>query len=165
MTFNNTDWAFTYINTYAHTQFTANEMVSWFSWAKTTSYPKILMYVRFCVHPWTYISKNITSKPKSSPNVGQNANGSRMYTNKAGFTDTHKYENPAQTYTNTSLLTYISAYALTKRITENLTKPFWPTGSGPKWTSGPFFNPGISDDVRIWPTGSGSKRHLAPADP
>ena len=30
---------------------------------------------------------------------------------------------------------------------------------GPKWTSGPFSNPGISDDVRIWPTGSGSKRH------
>ncbi len=46
----------------------------------------------------TYTSKNKTSKQKSSPNVYQNANGARMYTNKAGFTDTHKYENPSQTY-------------------------------------------------------------------
>ena len=68
------------------------------------------MYVSMGVGPYIhkYIRKNVTSKPKSSPNVGQHDNGSWMYTNMAGFTDTHKYENPPQTYTNRSLLTYIS---------------------------------------------------------
>ena len=86
-----------------------------------------------------------------------------------GLTDVHKYgdlhkrtqrRKSPQTYTNTSRLTYISTYAHTKKITENPTKRFGPTGSGSKWTSGRFSYPGISDDVRIWPTGSGSKRHL-----
>ena len=67
----------------------------------------------------TYTSKNIASKPKSSPNVGPNENGSRMYTNTASSANVHKYENRPQTYTNASLLTYISAYARTKNITED----------------------------------------------
>ena len=70
----------------------------------------VCMYVSMGVGPYIhkYIRKNVTSKPKSSQNVGPNENGSRMYTNMAGFTDVHKYENRPQTYTNTSLLTYIS---------------------------------------------------------
>ena len=59
------------------------------------------------------------------------------------FTDVHKYENDPLAV---GLLTYISAYALMQKTTENPTNSFWPTASGSKWTSGPFFNPGISDD-------------------
>ena len=128
--------------------------LAWFSLVKTafwgtlhtSSYDVMFLCMYLCIYgvgPYIhkYIRKNITSKPKSSPNVGQNANGSRMYTNRAGFTDVHKYENPSRTYTNTRPLTYISAYALTKKNSRKSCQVILAHCQWVKMDLGPFFQP------------------------
>ena len=67
--------------------------VHWSFWPTASGYP--------CICPMTCCKKSYVSyyvHEYISPNTNT----------QSIFTNTHKYENPSQTYTNTSLLTYIS---------------------------------------------------------
>ena len=93
--------------------------------------------------------------------------GSRMYTNMTTFTDTHKYENPSQTYTNTSLLTYISAYTLTQQNSRKSDQAILAHWQWVKMTWSDFFLCSVIFYVRAYvlmyvkgPTASGSCSYL-----